>query len=150
MCPNPAPRIAVEATAGTADRRKRARLRVHWPVQFRVNGSAATVDTFTEDLSSHGFYCRVATRFIPGEVRDCTLCVPARDPENESRSLRVPCRVRVLRVETLAEAGQYGVACRLEDYQFAESEPASCSAAGAPFEYGVSGGSVLFEPNGSL
>jgi hypothetical protein len=100
------------------NRRKRARLRVQWRLQFRADGRAA-VETVTQDLSSEGFYCVVGTPFVPGEVRECILQVPAWDPEDESRSVPVPCQVRVVRVEGLAETGLYGVACRVENYHFA-------------------------------
>ena len=100
------------------NRRKRARLRVQWRLQFRAHGRAA-VETVTQDLSREGFYCVVGTPFVPGEVRECILHVPARDPENESRSVPVPCQVRVVRVEGLAETGLFGVACRVENYHFA-------------------------------
>jgi hypothetical protein len=49
------------------------------------------------------------------------LHVPARDPEDDSRCVPVPCWVRVVRVEKLAETGLYGVACRVENYHFAEA-----------------------------
>jgi hypothetical protein len=123
MALKPDPTQSLGVALGGSDshpvnRRKRARLRVEWRLQFSADGHAA-VETVTQDLSSDGLYCVVGTPFVPGEVRECILHVPARDPEDDSRSVPVPCRVRVVRVEWLAETGLYGVACRVENYHFA-------------------------------
>jgi hypothetical protein len=111
------------------NRRKRTRLRVQWRLQFCAAGCAA-VETVTQDLSSEGLYCLVGAPFVPGEVRECILYVPARDPEDDSRSVPVPCSVRVVRLEGLAETGLYGVACRVETYHFAEGTTKHGTATG--------------------
>jgi PilZ domain-containing protein len=99
------------------DRRKRARLQVHWPLLIR-GANSGLIETATQDLSSDGFYCFAASPLVPGEIRECTLRVPAHDPSDDTRTLPVHCRVRVVRVETVAESGLYGVGCRIEDYHF--------------------------------
>ena len=111
------------------NRRKRTRLGVHWRLQFREAGCAA-VETVTQDLSSEGLYCLVGVPFVPGEVRECILHVPARDPEDDTRSVPVSCCVRVVRAEGLAETGLYGVACRVENYHFAEGTANHSTATG--------------------
>src|SRR4051812_43746253 len=63
------------------DRRRRARLRVHWPLVFRGE-SGAVVETVTHNLSSDGFYCQADIPFLPGDVRRCTLSVPAYHPDD--------------------------------------------------------------------
>jgi hypothetical protein len=103
------------------DRRRRARVQIHWPVSFIRTGTSDCVETVTHDLSSDGFYCVANTAFVPGEIRECILSVPMHRPYGGERVRPVLCRVRVIRVETLGEDGSYGVACRIEDYRFASS-----------------------------
>ena len=104
------------------DRRRRARVQIHWPLCFIRTGTSACVETVTHDLSSEGFYCITNTAFVPGEIRECTLSVPMHRPYGGDRVRPVLCRVRVIRVETLGdEDGSYGVGCRIEDYRFASS-----------------------------
>lgn len=103
----------------TWNRRRRTRLRVQWRLRFHVDKQTA-LETVTQDLSSEGFYCVIGFRFVPGEAQDCVLHVPARDPNDLGRSVAVPCRVRIVRVEGLAETGLYGVACHVENYHFVE------------------------------
>ena len=102
------------------ERRRRLRVQVHWPIAFIRPGTAESVETVTHDLSSDGFYCLANTAFVPGEVRECTLSVPMHHA-NGDRSRPVLCRVRVIRVEALAEDGSYGVGCRIEDFRFLSS-----------------------------
>ena len=114
--------LAPENDSSPLERRKRARLQVHWRLLIRQDASSV-VETVTHDLSTDGFYCLSVTPFVPGEIRDCTLRVPTHDPENVSRTLQLHCRVRVVRVETLAETGLYGVGCRIENYRFPDFAP---------------------------
>jgi hypothetical protein len=107
----------MRADAVESERRKRTRLQVHWPLSFIRPGVDGAVATVTEDLSSDGFYCFASIAFVPGEIRECTLGVPMHRVEGH-RTMPVWCRVRVVRVEALPEAGRYGVGCRIEDYRF--------------------------------
>jgi len=100
------------------ERRRRARVQVHWPIRFIRAGTAEIVETVTHDLSSDGFYCLANTAFVPGEIRECTLGVPMHNANNGDRVRPVLCRVRVIRVEALGEDGFYGLGCRIEDYRF--------------------------------
>ena len=97
------------------DRRKRARVPVEWPVVFS-DGHGSVIEAVTHDLSSNGFYCLASRPFVPGEVRICTLSLPANHPDDLSLVMPVQCRVRVLRVEALAERDLFGVSCRIDDY----------------------------------
>jgi hypothetical protein len=110
------------------DRRKRARLRVHWPVLLS-GGPGAPLQAVTHDLSSDGFYCAAATPFVPGEVWTCILCVPAYHPDDLTRMIPLHCRVCVVRVEALAQSGMYGVGCRIKDYRVQSSATAGSEPA---------------------
>jgi PilZ domain-containing protein len=98
------------------ERRKRARLQVQWPLRFRCGPESTIIEAITGDLSSDGFYCVAPSPFVPGEVQICTLSVPANHPDDLSLMITVQCRVRVVRVEVLAERGAFGIGCHIEDY----------------------------------
>ena len=107
-----------ETDSVVRERRRRARVQVHWPLCFIRPGVTEVVETVTHNLSSDGFYCLANTAFVPGEIRECTLGVPVHHPNSGDRVLPALCRVRVIRVEALGEDGSYGVGCRIEDYRF--------------------------------
>lgn len=103
---------------GALDRRKRVRAQVHWALSFSLSGTAEIVRTVTQDLSSDGFYCVANARFVPGEIMDCTLRLPTHHQRDVSGALLVLCKVRVIRVEVMAEGNLYGVGCQIADYRF--------------------------------
>jgi len=88
---------------------------VHWPVQLSRVNLAEGVETTTRDLSSEGLYCYSRSPFTTGETIHSIISVPGHDASG--RVLRLRCRLRVLRVERDGTDGQYGIACRIEDYQ---------------------------------
>jgi hypothetical protein len=105
--------------ADRPERRKRARVRLHWPVRFvRASGNEG-VEATTRDLSSDGFYCLSDVAFIPGERLVCVLKVPAHDPHKKERAVWIECGIRVMRVGPTDFDGIFGIACRIEDYCFA-------------------------------
>src|SRR5882724_4923704 len=109
------PAVAVDARA---DRRKRVRTTVHWPVLLFRDAASGALETITRDLSSNGFYCLSGTPILCGEHLWCELRVPAHHPFRFGKALSLRCRVQVVRSEAAAE-GLYGLACRIEDYHLA-------------------------------
>jgi hypothetical protein len=107
------------AAPSLSERRRRPRIRVHWPVLLFRNDAAQAVASTTLDLSSSGFFCLTATPFIPGEQLICALKVPFHDPKGKHLDRNLECMVRVVRVEARGEGGGFGVACRIEDYHIA-------------------------------
>lgn len=103
-----------------SDRRKRARTRLHWPLLLFRNGAADAIESVTRDLSSSGFYCMAQGLFTPGELLICTLRIPTHDPNGRHLERTLECRSRVMRVEEQETEGVFGVACRIEDYHFAQ------------------------------
>src|SRR2546423_8222698 len=90
---------APHGTPFRPERRKRARTRVHWPVRLLKNGSRTEVTTVTENLSSSGFYCLLATPLTPGEALTWTLTAPAYDPKSAEKMICIACRPVVMRAE---------------------------------------------------
>ena len=99
------------------ERRKRQRAAVHWPLHFLQPGTAETLQSVTQNISSEGFYCLVEGKFVTGETRECAVTVPVHRPRNGFRTLTLHCTVRIVHVEKLAGNGASGVGCRIEDYR---------------------------------
>jgi len=102
------------------ERRKRARIQVHWPVRFVRREPAWSLDTTTRDLSSEGFKFAAKAPFVAGETWMCTLRVPAHDPKDSNRMLQVQCNVRIAWVHPEAD-GTNVVGCHIEHYHFLNS-----------------------------
>src|ERR1035438_919750 len=102
-----------------SERRKRVRTKVHWAILLFQNLSCEAVETVTRDLSSSGFYCLSRIPFPCGEVLTCSLQVPTHEPFNNEGTLALECRAKVVRSEPGAANGLCGIACQIEDYQFA-------------------------------
>ena len=109
---------------GRSERRSRVRTQVHWPVLLFRAAPSEAVESVTQNLSSGGFYCLSKVPLIPGELLACTIKVPAHDPSRKEPDRQLDCRVRVVRVESDAAGGLFGIACRIEDYHFAHSADA--------------------------
>jgi hypothetical protein len=107
------------AAAYQSERRKRARTNVHWAILLFQDQSSEAVETVTRDLSSNGFYCLSRIPFRCGEVLTCCMQVPTHEPFNNAGTLALECRARVVRRDPGKADGLCGIACQIEDYQFA-------------------------------
>ena len=107
----------------TMERRKHFRAQVHWPVVFTGSAAEDSVRTVTKDLSNKGFYCIANAHFSLGETVECTLIVPTRNPSERQPVLPLACKVRVVRMEKIAEGALYGFGFQIEDYRLS-AQPA--------------------------
>jgi PilZ domain len=101
----------------TADRRRRPRLKLEYPVCLYRSGEASPVETKTEDMSCEGFFCITEQAFHPRETLECALVIPSEElglPAEHDFVLR--CRAEVVRVVPRDDSTAFGVACRLADY----------------------------------
>ncbi len=103
-------------TPQVAERRKRARMALRWPVRLARLGEERAIESETENLSSHGFYCLAQERFEPGELLECLLWLPASEPSVRAAFYRLLCRAVVLRVE--GKDPGFGLACRIDQFSF--------------------------------
>ena len=106
--------------AYASERRKRTRVRVHWPVLLFRAAVPEAVDSVTTDLSSSGFHCSTGVPFEPGESLRCTIKIPSHDPNGKHLERNLECCVRVVRVERRASGAEYGVACHIDEYRIAD------------------------------
>jgi hypothetical protein len=105
------------AKSAPVERRRRARVRVHWPIVLFPNQTGEdVVETVTQNLSSQGFYCLSRKRFTVEELLLCTLQIPITGLGGREGHLE--CSARVVRVEENMAGGEYGIAFRMEDYRF--------------------------------
>ena len=98
-----------------ADRRRRARVGLHYEVRLSRPDQGRSVNTETDDLSSIGFFCTSDQPFWPGEQLNCEVVVPSREIAYHSEDLVLHRRVRVVRVEIRGLEPGFGVACQFCD-----------------------------------
>lgn len=98
-----------------ADRRKRRRLAVQWPVRmWRMHKQV--LDTYTVNVSSSGFYCVCSQPLSPGETLIAVLEIPGPGGDREFQKVVLRCGVLVLRIETLTHSCNCGIAFRILNY----------------------------------
>jgi hypothetical protein len=106
------------------ERRGRVRINWHAPVLLFRSDTPEAIQTITENLSSTGFYCLAQTPLTVGERLICSIKVPTHDPSGRDSEHNLECKIRVMRTEPRGD-GVYGIAFRIEDYQFQQA--AECS-----------------------
>jgi hypothetical protein len=107
------PRIVI----GNADRRRRPRLRLAYPLRIHLPGERVWVETKTEDLSCEGFSWLSERSFSLDQILDCELVIADEEPDRRVRnSLVLRCRALVVRVGRNGHEGAYRLACHFEDY----------------------------------
>jgi hypothetical protein len=103
------------------ERRRRARIQVHWLVRFQRHDPAFSLETPTRNLSSDGFHFAAKAPFVPGESWTCTLSIPAHDPKDSDRILQVQCTIRIAWVHPEGD-GTNLVGCQIEHYHFPQTQ----------------------------
>jgi len=74
--------------------------------------------TWTEDISSGGFYCMTAEPYLPGIELQATLEVPFRYRQGRGADcLVLQCQVEVLRAAGDHLKKNYGLACQFKAYR---------------------------------
>ena len=94
------------------ERRRRPRLPIHLTVYLSRRTASRQLESTTENMSSHGFYCFVSDSVPPGEVVQIAIIVP--NYSDQSQSLCIQGSAEVVRVEDVG--GRYGIGCRIQDY----------------------------------
>jgi hypothetical protein len=111
-------RFAVLDHVQRRERRSCVRSKLRWSVLLR-DRHGESLESVTENLSSHGFHCLCPAPFSCGELLLCWLTVPTHDPSGTKKTMVLECDVRVVRTEAAPVEGMFGVACRIEGYRFA-------------------------------
>jgi hypothetical protein len=79
-------------------------------------GSAYLLRTTTRDINKDGFYCLLEQAVRPGERIDCDIVVPTHRSQDPDDVVYLRCRAQAVRVEKVGAGGEFGLACRIEDY----------------------------------
>jgi hypothetical protein len=95
------------------DRRKYERLPLRLPVRF-VNEKGSVTCCFTENISSEGIYCVSPDPFMPGDLLDVELLLPAHNLDRGEKRVRLVCRGLVVRIDSTWLGPGFGIGCRIK------------------------------------
>ena len=104
------------------ERRPMQRFALNLPLSVRSSTSGAVSSGFTQDLSARGVFFYTDLPLALEEPLELTFVMPSEITLAET--MRVRCRGKVVRVTAPERGAAYGVAVRLEGYDFlSENEP---------------------------
>lgn len=104
------------------ERRPMQRFALNLPVSVRSTANGAASSGFTQDLSARGVFFYTDLPLAKDEPLELTFVMPSEITLAET--MRVRCRGKVVRVAAPERGATYGVAVRLEGYDFlSENEP---------------------------
>jgi len=95
------------------ERRKYERLPLRLPARF-INDRGSATCCFTENISSEGFYCVSPDPFVPGDLLEVELLLPAHNPGRREKRVRLICQAQVVRIDSTWFGPGFGIGCRLE------------------------------------
>jgi hypothetical protein len=104
-----------------AERRGRSRLPLRVPVRLNPVDGSASIHTFTENISSDGFYCICPKRLAPGDTYRVDVSLPGSHADPGGIVIR--CHVRVMRTDTPGVGLGFGIGCRIENYFIGDGPP---------------------------
>lgn len=107
---------------GGPNRRKSTRVSLHWTVYLARDGSGPRWRTQTRNISPNGFYCVLGQLIEPGQKIECDIAVPVHNLRSPKEVAYLRCRAEVIRAENLASAGEFGLACRIEEYHIVRGQ----------------------------
>jgi hypothetical protein len=106
----------VSTTQVGIERRAAQRFDFQLPVSVRISGSDIDAQGFTQNLSGRGVFFFTDFRLTEGDAVDLTLMMPSEITLGES--MRVRCRGRVVRVDSLGVGGKKSVAACFQGYEY--------------------------------
>lgn len=102
--------------ATAADKRKHRRYDLSLDLEVKGRKRAAAIQTQTRDISARGLYFNFTEPMDVGSELNFELNLP---PElSGGKDVRVRCRGRVIRVDSIKSSRQVGVAATIETYEF--------------------------------
>jgi len=104
------------------ERRKYERLPLRLPVRF-INERGAITSCFTENISSEGFYCVSPDPFVPGDLLEVELLLPAHNSDRGEKRVRLACKAQVVRIDSTWLGPGFGIGCRIEAYTLRLEKP---------------------------
>jgi hypothetical protein len=92
---------------------KRVKLEVKVPV--RVEADTQSKEAVTRDVSPQGIFIYMDSLITQGAALEALLPIPS--APNQEPDMWVRCKCRVIRVEEVPDAGEFGVAAVIEEFQ---------------------------------
>ena len=123
------------------ERRPAQRFCLHLPVSVRRFGEDRECSGFTQDLSSRGVLLYTELPAAVDDVMEVTFMMPSEITQSDA--MRVKCRGKVVRVAAPSGGAAWGVAVRIEGYEFLQ-EPQSLDYRTAAF---ASSSNLASRPN---
>lgn len=98
------------------ERRRSPRATLRWTLYLRCDGARHPLRTEARDISRDGFYCLLDQPIRPGERIKCDIVVPTHSSQDPDDVVYLRCSAQAVRVEQIGAGGEFGLACRIEDY----------------------------------
>jgi PilZ domain len=111
------------------ERRPMQRFALNLPLSVRSSTSGAVSSGFTQDLSARGVFFYTDLPLAKDDPLELTFVMPSEITLAET--MRVRCRGKVVRVVAPERGATYGVAVRLEGYDFLSENDPLVSGTGA-------------------
>ena len=92
---------------------QRVKLELKIPVQVEADGKSK--EAVTRDISPQGIFIYMDSQVRQGAALEALLPIPS--APNQEPDLWVRCKCRVIRVEEIPDAGEFGVAATIEEFQ---------------------------------
>lgn len=106
----------MSATPSSTDRRTARRYALTLPLDVKFSRDQSVVEerAQTRDVSIRGLYFHMSEPLDPGAAIECVLTLPSE--VTHAQDVQIRCFARVVRVDHAA--GQFGLAVRIERYEF--------------------------------
>jgi PilZ domain len=97
------------------EKRSATRVKLEVKVPVRVEANAQSEEAVTRDISPHGVFIYMDSEVRQGAELEALLPIPS--APNREPDMWVRCKCRVIRVEEVPDAGEFGVAATIEEFQ---------------------------------
>lgn len=107
-----------------ADRRRRPRLRLAYPLRLLPADRRSSIETKTEDISCEGFFCLTESTLRLRERLECELLIPANTDDLDAleETIVLHLDAEVVRVVRHSNDSLFGIGCRIADYTIGDFE----------------------------
>ncbi len=102
-------------TKAKTEKRGSTRIRHLAKIPVRVAANAASQEGVTRDISLTGVFLYIDSKLTQGSQLEAVLPIPSA-PDQEP-NLWVRCKCRIVRVEEVPNAREFGVAATIEEYE---------------------------------
>jgi hypothetical protein len=113
----PANGHALRQNVVKTDRRRRARICLHWTARL-LTSDEGWVEASIHDISSDGFYCLSKSPFPAGATLLCEIVGPAHTPNKSHSVISIECKIKIIHSDPAGPKGVFGTGCHIQEYRF--------------------------------